>query len=364
VFLRILEYYSGILFLTTNRLGDLDEAFGSRIHIGLHYPQLDQDSTRAVFELNLKLINDRFAIKGRELAIDSSGILEFANKYWIDHPDMRWNGRQIRNACQTALALAEFTAQGGSHLQVLDAGAKISLGLDQLEVVAKAYLEFTTYLDDIFDTNSERRAKQMRIRARELEKHNGHSKGIKAPVATRSVNSQPQIATGIDEATKRITGQPPIQASPSAPTTAPVGHYPPSQYSQPPVPGFPGQQMPNYPGINTSQPGYGQQPQIGNAPPQYAYPANYGQAPQNFQYLSPDNAAGGTGYAQQQPQAHQVWNTQPPQGWPAPGIPQGQSPYPQASTQQTYGILPHGLPPTGPGASTTPGGPDANQPGN
>lgn len=35
VFLRMLEYYKGILFLTTNRIGTFDEAFKSRIHLSL-----------------------------------------------------------------------------------------------------------------------------------------------------------------------------------------------------------------------------------------------------------------------------------------------------------------------------------------
>src|SRR4051794_28771603 len=30
-----MEYYAGILFLTTNRVGDFDEAFTSRIHVSL-----------------------------------------------------------------------------------------------------------------------------------------------------------------------------------------------------------------------------------------------------------------------------------------------------------------------------------------
>ena len=43
VFLRTLEYYSGILFLTTNRVGALDPAFKSRIHISLYYPNLTKN---------------------------------------------------------------------------------------------------------------------------------------------------------------------------------------------------------------------------------------------------------------------------------------------------------------------------------
>jgi hypothetical protein len=46
VFLRKLEYYSGILFLTTNRAGTIDEAFKSRIYILLRYPSIDSASTK------------------------------------------------------------------------------------------------------------------------------------------------------------------------------------------------------------------------------------------------------------------------------------------------------------------------------
>lgn len=40
VFLRILEYYEGILFLASNRVGVFSEAFKSRIHVALYYPPL------------------------------------------------------------------------------------------------------------------------------------------------------------------------------------------------------------------------------------------------------------------------------------------------------------------------------------
>jgi AAA+ superfamily predicted ATPase len=40
VLLRLLEYQSGILFLTTNRIKDFDPAFHSRIHISISYPSL------------------------------------------------------------------------------------------------------------------------------------------------------------------------------------------------------------------------------------------------------------------------------------------------------------------------------------
>ena len=40
VFLRVLEYYEGILILTSNRVGTFDEAFKSRIQLSLHYENL------------------------------------------------------------------------------------------------------------------------------------------------------------------------------------------------------------------------------------------------------------------------------------------------------------------------------------
>ena len=40
VFLRELEYYPGIMFLTTNRVQQIDEAIASRIHLPLKYKSL------------------------------------------------------------------------------------------------------------------------------------------------------------------------------------------------------------------------------------------------------------------------------------------------------------------------------------
>lgn len=50
VFLRLVENYSGILFLTTNRDHNIDSAFDSRIHIKLHYGELDDDGREKVWK--------------------------------------------------------------------------------------------------------------------------------------------------------------------------------------------------------------------------------------------------------------------------------------------------------------------------
>ncbi|KAG8169560.1 hypothetical protein KVR01_000305 [Diaporthe batatas] len=163
VFLRVLEYYAGILFLTTNRVGVIDEAFRSRVHISLYYPPLGYQETRAVFKLNLKLIEDRFNIDKRNIDIERDEIIDFALDYFRIHEKARWNGRQIRNACQTALALAEFKAQGEDH-ERWDPNADVRLSVENFKTVSKAYLEFTKYLDHLYGMNNEWRAKERGLR--------------------------------------------------------------------------------------------------------------------------------------------------------------------------------------------------------
>ncbi|KAI0866956.1 hypothetical protein F4860DRAFT_455754 [Xylaria cubensis] len=54
VFLRVLESYQGILFLTANHVGMIDEAVKSRVHMTLYYPSLDENSTLEIFKHNLQ----------------------------------------------------------------------------------------------------------------------------------------------------------------------------------------------------------------------------------------------------------------------------------------------------------------------
>ncbi|KAH7309775.1 hypothetical protein B0I35DRAFT_358846 [Stachybotrys elegans] len=124
VFLRVLEYYGGILFLTTNRVGTLDEAFKSRIHVSLYYPPLDRKQTYQIFEVNIGKLEAILENKAEHqskmepgtpkppmLEIDRGDILGFALDDFDGNektPERRWNGRQIRNAFQIALSLAEF----------------------------------------------------------------------------------------------------------------------------------------------------------------------------------------------------------------------------------------------------------------
>ncbi|KAI9683791.1 MAG: hypothetical protein M1822_005981 [Bathelium mastoideum] len=50
IFLRRLEYFQGVLIMTTNRRQAIDPAFNSRIHFKIHYPPLNFDDRMTIWK--------------------------------------------------------------------------------------------------------------------------------------------------------------------------------------------------------------------------------------------------------------------------------------------------------------------------
>jgi len=88
IFLRLLEYHQGVLFLTTNRVRSFDEAFHSRISIALHYQPLDQAAREKIWRNLLGAAKIQGELEPQELA-----------KYDL-------NGRQIKNIIRLAQTIA------------------------------------------------------------------------------------------------------------------------------------------------------------------------------------------------------------------------------------------------------------------
>ncbi|KAI1455400.1 hypothetical protein F4805DRAFT_459782 [Annulohypoxylon moriforme] len=241
VFLRVLEYYAGILFLTTNRVGDFDEAFASRIHMSLYYPELGSKETIEVFKLNLQLIQSQFQAKRRKIVVDEMEIGVFAEKYWKDNPFDHWNGRQIRNACQTALALAEYDTS--------DPHADVHLNETQFKIVAKAYLAFSQHLKDIYGTHAAQRAKEAGLRAMWMVNEKGEIVGNIGPKEARALRSRyrPRSQAHLQP---QLQHQPQIQQQ--YPQLYPQPTYPPQNqpHIQPYQPPYP---PPSYPPQNQLQ---------------------------------------------------------------------------------------------------------------
>jgi adenylate kinase family enzyme len=166
VFLRALEYYNGILFLTTNRTGTLDEAFKSRVQVKVYYPPLEEEQTMEIWEMNinrLRVIDLQRSTSTEEppLQIFDQDIMNFARQHYREHSSKggngRWNGRQIRNAFQIASALAYYDHRDKhQRLRLEDPDAKPSampvLGVEHFKTMADLTTAFDEYLLDTLGT--------------------------------------------------------------------------------------------------------------------------------------------------------------------------------------------------------------------
>lgn len=63
IFLRLLEYFQGILFLTTNRVETFDEAFQSRIHLAIRYGELSAKAKRSVWRMFLERVQAKEGVE-------------------------------------------------------------------------------------------------------------------------------------------------------------------------------------------------------------------------------------------------------------------------------------------------------------
>ncbi|KAF8471756.1 hypothetical protein BDZ91DRAFT_716438 [Kalaharituber pfeilii] len=126
IFLKVLEYYKGIIFLTTNRVVSFDPAFRSRIHIALKFSDLDQAARVQVWDTFLS----RVRAAGREVNISVEELAKLAER--------KINGREIKNAIKSAqgLAMSRKEELRINHLeQVLDIQEAFLKDLEDLEKV-------------------------------------------------------------------------------------------------------------------------------------------------------------------------------------------------------------------------------------
>jgi hypothetical protein len=110
VFLRLTEYYQGILFLTTNRVATFDEAFQSRIHMGIRYENLTAKARKKIWQHHV----------GKVLEMSSSDSQHSENKCGEfvegDYDELSnkvMNGRQVSSSPLLCLWLVGMSADEG-----------------------------------------------------------------------------------------------------------------------------------------------------------------------------------------------------------------------------------------------------------
>ncbi|KAK6508672.1 hypothetical protein TWF506_010751 [Arthrobotrys conoides] len=128
VFLRVLEYYDGILILTSNRVGTFDSAFKSRIQLALHYDTLSHQQRIKIWQNFIKRLED---VAYDEIDIDELSLDKNIKKL-AKH---NLNGRQIRNNITTARQLALYK--------------KEQMNMGHLENVIEISQRFENYLQKV-----------------------------------------------------------------------------------------------------------------------------------------------------------------------------------------------------------------------
>ncbi|KAI4164164.1 MAG: hypothetical protein LQ342_002128 [Letrouitia transgressa] len=140
IFLRELEYFDGILFLTTNRPGDIDEAFVSRMHVTLGLSQPHRDERFKIWKI---------FIKDLDMPEDEQRTLLTYATEKFEKDDL--NGRQIRNTVRVALALAKLEDS--------------NIRPKHLEEVIKIGREYARYIENLNKMSPEDTAIQLGRRA-------------------------------------------------------------------------------------------------------------------------------------------------------------------------------------------------------
>lgn len=109
----------------------------------------------------MQRIKDRYRKRQKPIEIHESEITKFALDYYDENKQGRWNGRQIRNAFQTALALAELEAHGDlDETNEHDEDKLVKLGRSHFDTVAAAYKGFIEYLNQTYGADFARRARE------------------------------------------------------------------------------------------------------------------------------------------------------------------------------------------------------------
>ena len=122
VFLRTLEYYQGIIFLTTNRITTFDLAFKSRVHLALKYPALDHSARKELWKLFISRTANSDTDAWPETVLNELAEVDV-------------NGRQIKNSVLTANTLAMSSGK--------------VLGRDHVGIVLESLKEFEEDLNDV-----------------------------------------------------------------------------------------------------------------------------------------------------------------------------------------------------------------------
>lgn len=149
-FLRRMEYFRGLLFLTTNRVGQIDDAFMSRVHVAIGYEPLTAEARNTIWKgFFSKLEKER----NSEIRVGKA-----AKRFILKSEEVQkieLNGREIRNALQTAITLAEYETLESGNATASDL---VLVEEDHFRRVLTMSQKFHTYVTSIRKEDAKKRA--------------------------------------------------------------------------------------------------------------------------------------------------------------------------------------------------------------
>lgn len=154
IFLRLMEYYKGVLFLTTNRPGHIDDSFISRITYPIEYPALSSETKAKLVEKFVRRFQDTETV-----------VFNTAAKEYLKQNCGDLNGRQIRNTLQNAVASAEVSVRNSSrHTAQMDPmnarePSVVTVKLGNVTAALERQTRFQKYLQNLRKKDETARAR-------------------------------------------------------------------------------------------------------------------------------------------------------------------------------------------------------------
>ena len=139
--LRTIENYSGVLLLTTTRIGTIDESFQARVQLAVEYRDPNRDDRRQIW-------NNVLDEASQSLHMNTDALREHLSE--LSKP--RMNGKQI----QSSLKLAIRAGGKGDSIQ-----------WDDMAIFLEAAANLTSYMDKVQGGSASKIAERMGNRVRD-----------------------------------------------------------------------------------------------------------------------------------------------------------------------------------------------------
>lgn len=180
------------------------------MHISLRYPGIGLDSTKKQWTNILNRLEADNAASDVKIVFDRDALLEFAERHFekCDRQGVTWNGRQIRNAFQTAIALGHYERiskireAGMTPEEALKTGKKkwrtVKLTKANFANIAKTAREFEQYIETLRGSDSQN-ARESELRYDEFDPER--------PRARKQYPEMGNVRDGISELRDNMRGK-------------------------------------------------------------------------------------------------------------------------------------------------------------